>query len=785
MKNIAMQYSLMRKTMLALAVGTACCATVQADTTQNHTEAPAELATAEVSATAPVQTKANTQQSQRLSATELQQQQAQNIADAVRFVPGVTTTDMGRFGSNGFNIRGLDGDRVAITVDGLSLGETLDPPTYVAYEFFRSARGGVDIDALKQIEIIRGADAIAAGSGALGGAVLFVTKDPADYLAPAGDDTHLGVSAGFSGQNDETSVSATVANRSGKLESLLVYTRRDGSETDTAKSGEDISGAGRTIADPLDYSSDNILAKLQYQLSASQRLGWIGEYFKQQTELDNRSRLDSTYLLRLGDDEIERKRFGLQYEWLAAKAWADNVNATADYQSNYSHGVTKMLTTSCAGEVNGEISPCLRSEDRDFYQRQLKLALALDKELFSDSIQQQWLYGVSAERRDVEYSAIDRRYIGQTDELASPPVVDPDQVPETTINAFSLYARDVIKFSQGWTLSLGGRYDSLKYSPEFDAQYADNTQTVGDVDFSAFTWQSNLSYQLTATQQVWLQAGRGFRAPTVAEMYAPTALISRTEQATGIVVDDLWSSVANPDLQAERSLNLEVGYRYQTDNLLLGIAVFNDSYSDMIDIVTRVQNPDVVYETCSRGECTVSQGNQYSTFDNIGEADVKGIELEAAWRISKAFSSRLAYSYNKGDKANGDPLRSINPASAVLGFRYDAANWQVTANITHSAAKKAEDAYDSTETAFEAKPYLTDSYTVVDLMASIDLTSQWQLRAGIYNLFDEEYYQWQRVRFVTNWVGSGVRGGVLPGGEGLQRYSEPGRYAKLAISYRF
>ena len=99
--------------------------------------------------------------------------------------------------------------------------------------------------------------------------------------------------------------------------------------------------------------------------------------------------------------------------------------------------------------------------------------------------------------------------------------------------------------------------------------------------------------------------------------------------------------------------------------------------------------------------------------------------------------------------------------------------------------KKAEDAYDSTESAFEAKPYLTDSYTVVDLMASIDLTSQWLLRAGIYNLFDEEYYQWQRVRFVTNWVGSGVRGGVLPDGTGLQRYSEPGRYAKLSVSYSF
>ncbi|MDP5142785.1 TonB-dependent hemoglobin/transferrin/lactoferrin family receptor [Rheinheimera baltica] len=767
----------MQYTLLALAISHAIALPLLAQTATPELEA--------VSVTAQSLQTANSKQTQQLSATELQQQQAQNIADVVRFVPGVTTTDMGRFGSNGFNIRGLDGDRVAITVDGLSLGETLDPPTFVAYEFFRSARGGVDIDALKQVEIIKGADAIAGGSGALAGAVLFVTKDPADYLAPQGDDRHLGLKAGFSGLNDETSFSTTLANRSGKLESLLVYTRREGEENQTAHAGENISGAGRTLADPLDYRSDNILAKLQYQLNDTQRLGWTGEYFSQHSELDNKSRLDSTYLSRHGDDDIERKRVGLQYEWLAAQTFADSVNAILDYQSNYTNGLTTMLTTGCSGASNGEVSPCLRSEDRDFKQQQLKLAVALDKELFGNIVQQQWLYGGSVEQRKVEYAAIDRRYIGQTDVLASPPVIDPDQVPETDVMAISLYARDVVKLAPRWTLSLGGRFDALKYRPQFDQQFSDYTQTVADVDFSAFTWQSNLTYQLDTAQQVWLQAGRGFRAPTVAEMYAPTSLVSRTEKASGLVVEGLLGSIANPDLKAERSLNLEAGYLYQTDTVLFGVSIFNDRYSDMIDTVVLLQNPDTVYESCFRGVCTESQGNQYTTMANTGEADVKGVELEAAWRISRAVSSRLALSYNDGETKDGEPLRSVNPASAVLGLRYDAANWDLTANITHNAAKKAKDAYNADDSEAATYPYLTDSYTVVDLMANYEISPQWHLSAGIYNLFDEEYYQWQRVRFVTNWVGSGVRGGVLPGGEGLQRYSEPGRYAKLAISYSF
>lgn len=771
-----------KRSLLALAISMALPAIAATADSQNN---PAELKAVEVKAEAISETKATAKQVEVITGKHLDEQQVQNIADAVRFIPGVTTTDMGRFGASGFNIRGLDGDRVAITVDGLSLGETLDPPTFVAYEFFRSARGGVDMDSLKQIEIVKGADAIAAGSGALGGAVLFVTKDPADYLNAEGDDTHIGLTAGFSGMNDETMFSGTVANRTGKLESMVVYTRRDGSETETGYSGEDIPGAGRTIADPLDYSSDNVLAKLQYQLNDAHRIGWTGEYFKQSSELDNQSRLDATYLSRKGDDKIERKRFGVQYEWLAAQPWADSVNSTLDFQSQYNSGLTTMLTTGCSGAVNGGVSPCLRSEDRDFKQEQLKLAVALDKELLSDNLRQQWGYGVSAEKRSVEYSAIDSRYIGQTSELASPPVIDPDQVPETDVTALSVFARDVINIGERWTLSVGGRYDTLKYNPELGPQFADASNTVGDVDFNAFTWQTNLTYQIAQSHQVWAQAGRGFRAPTVSEMYSPTSVTSRRVKGTTEPVE-LWSSVANPNLQAERSLNLEAGYRFATENVQLELSVFKNEYGNMIDTVTRIQNPDVVYESCnSSNVCTETQGNQYSTLDNIGEADVKGFEVAGTWKITQALSSRLAYAYSDGEKANGDPLRSVNPASAVLGFRYQGDNWNVMANVTHSAAKKAKDAVDSTESAFEAKPYLTDSYTVFDLMGTLDLTEQWQLRAGIYNLFDEEYYQWQRVRFVTNSVGSGVRGGVLPDGTGLQRYSEPGRYAKVSISYSF
>ena len=56
------------------------------------------------------------------------------------------------------------------------------------------------------------------------------------------------------------------------------------------------------------------------------------------------------------------------------------------------------------------------------------------------------------------------------------------------------------------------------------------------------------------------------------------------------------------------------------------------------------------------------------------------------------------------------------------------------------------------------------------------------LRAGITNLSDEEYSLWQAVRLVREGNG-GFFGGVS--GDGIKRYSEPGREASLSVNYTF
>src|SRR3546814_16881349 len=110
-----------------------------------------------------------------------------------------------------------------MTIDGLSMSEGLE--TARSYEFFRAGRGGVDIDTLKRVEIVKGADSITAGSGALGGAVVFTTKDPYDYLAADGNDTHVDMKIGYTGYNQQLLSSLRFANRTRLAEHMLVHTR--------------------------------------------------------------------------------------------------------------------------------------------------------------------------------------------------------------------------------------------------------------------------------------------------------------------------------------------------------------------------------------------------------------------------------------------------------------------------------------------------------------------------------------------------------------------------------
>ena len=717
----------------------------------------------------------------QLSSKDIETQQISNLSDLVRMVPGVNLTDIGRFGSSGFNIRGVEGDRVKIAVDGLALGETMDPDSHAPYEFFRSGLGGIDPDALKQVTILKGADAISAGSGALGGAVLFQTKDPADFLSASGDDGALKLKSQYSGNNSEWLQSLTAAARTGRLESLLVLTRRDAEESKSYDSHSSVTGPGSTSADPQSAQSQNLLLKLQYSLLPDHKIGYSLDSYQSDSTLQNLSRQDQTYLSRLGLDDSERDKHSLQYEYLAGLPWFDSMQLKYDHQNSRNHGLTRMTVTATCPQ---NISPCIREEDRDFRQKLTQWTAAFDKELSNDQLLQQWTYGLQAQNKTVSSVAIDRRYVGQTSTLATTEV-DPAFVPVTDIRTRSVYARNQLSLTDtAWSLGLGARYDQLDYNPQLSATYQDKTGSVKAVDFGSASYQAQLHYQLDERSRLSLQAGRGFRAPTTEDMYLQTSTTTLQEAVSGNTVT-LPTAQSNPALKPEHSLNLELAYQLTLENSAHQISLFRDKYSDMIQSGQFTLNPSTVYQSCVRGVCSKQNGAVYSMPVNIDAAVVKGVELEGHWQADANWRLNWAATYQQGEEQNGEPLLSVMPWSAVLGIGYQLNDdVRLLLNNRYQAAKQASDAwsYNSSGAQSAATPFLSNSALISDLALQWQLHDQLALTAGVFNLLDKEYYRWERLQYVTQSVGA-VRGGVS--GDGIRRYLESGRYGKISLTLSF
>lgn len=109
---------------------------------------------------------------------EIERRNARSLKDLVRYEPGLSVRNEGaRFGLAGLSIRGLDGNRVAMEVDGTPVADA-----FAIGSFSNAGRAAVDLDILKPVEIVRGPASALHGSDALAGIVGFVTQEPLDLL---------------------------------------------------------------------------------------------------------------------------------------------------------------------------------------------------------------------------------------------------------------------------------------------------------------------------------------------------------------------------------------------------------------------------------------------------------------------------------------------------------------------------------------------------------------------------------------------------------------------------
>lgn len=750
----------------------------------------------------------------------LDKQMVSDESDLVRYDPGISVVEGGRSGSNGFTIRGVDKDRVAINVDGLAQAESRSSEAFQelfgAYGNFNANRNTSEPENFSEVTLTKGADSLKSGSGALGGAVNYKTKSARDYVSEE-KPYHLGIKGGYIGRNSQKFSSITAAGTWLGLDALMVYTRRFGKETKNNSDAADTKitdsdkqswspnagstnygsrGVARSKPDPQDWVNKSTLFKLGYNFNDKNRIGWIYEDSRTDrttTELSNmwaanwkgealgdtRSRQDISY----------RKRIGFEYKNQLDKGPWDSLNLRYDRQTiDMSTWTWDLPTDYASNGVNSDVYHMFRN----IRQKTIQYGADAEKQIdFSKSV---WAmqYGLGGSQndngnRDHSYwvRLYDPKYqTSNNQELTM-------LVESSSKNRFA-YWNNTFQFgdSSQYRLNAGLRYDNssskAKDNPNYTPAIRGQIPYLGsERKHSGFSYGLGLDWKFTPHLNLLAKYSTGFRAPTSDETWL---LFPHPD----------FYLKANPNLKAETAKNFELGLAGSGKAGNFKLSGFQTRYRNFIELTymgVSSDNPNRPnYAPISDGTALVSSPVWQN--QNRSSAWVKGLEFNGTWNLDsiglpQGTHAGVNVSYIKGKAKQTNeqetPINALSPWSAVYNLGYDAPSkrWGINAYLTHTAAKKPSDTVHSSDDLNNPWPFAKHSkaYTLFDLTGYVNLGKYFTVRAGAYNIGNKKYYTWESLRSIrefgtVNRVDNKTHAGI-------ERFTSPGRSYNFTLEAKF
>ena len=663
-----------------------------------------------------------------IDSDRIEQELARDIADLVRFEPGVTVSGTGsRYGLSGFNIRGIGGNRVLTLVDGVRVAEE-----FSFGPFLSSRRDFVDIDSLASAEIARGPISSLWGSDALGGVVSFNTLSPSQLL---GDDTfYSGYKVGYSSADTSTVGTVTIAGQQDAVSSLLVATLRSGHETKNNASAGPEFGSDRTAPDPQDTKSLNVTAKVNWDIADNQRIGVGLDSFKNETDtqiLSDYGTFSRGTLVnsRTAEDERERTRVTLRYEYTdIGFPLLESLILTAYWQDSESF---QDLTESRTPPPY--IADQTRKRISTFQQEIVGSTAQFSSVLLTPNTSHTLTYGLDY----YETSSESVRDGGTKDALGNPvfefsPLPTRD-FPNTDVENIAVFIQDEIELFDGkLLLSPGARYDRNKATTAPDSLYLEGNPGVAmpiDYDESELTLKFGALIQMTDSLSAFGRYSEGFRAPPFDDVN-----LGFTNYLGG------YKTISAPDLTSETSEGFEVGLRFLSEYAEISVAAFSTDYDNFIASAGSGHCPTAYREF---GCIDPVDGFLVFQSENISKVSIDGVELRFLMDMGVMgldnFGVRGAIAYADGEDADtGEPLDTIQPLTAVLGVSYDSENGKWGGQLIWTGVR----AKDSSDISAGSTLMETSGYGLLDLFASYRLTQSLSANVGVYNMLDKTYVKW-------------------------------------------
>lgn len=640
---------------------------------------------------------------------EMDLQQAGTLEDIVKYLPGTDVKDGPRRIAERPNIRGLDGSRVLVTLDGARLN-------------FDSGHKGqlfLEPDYLKRVEVVRGAGSSLYGSSALGGVMAMITISPDDYL---GEDDLVGfkVKGGFKGGEQEWMWQPTVFGRFGregtgkKVEYLLSYTGRD---ADNLRIGN---GNGSLIE------------------SAEQIASGLAKVVAKPTKHD----IASFSALIFNNDQTVPANAAVNSatETPATSTLVDRNTRQATYTLKYDHtDPGELLNFS----FTSYLTTMDLSEDRVFQANQLD-ENGFDTWGIDARHTMTFRPGPAVLRVTTGFEFHRDTQAAESTRTAGSSVVF---FPAATADHVAPYVQGEFSFYDDlFVLIPGVRY--TKYSMS-----ADNGQSV-----ETSNWSPKVGALIKLDDEIGLEKGdywimegsygHAFRAPTFAELFIGGSHF--TTQSGIFRTNGIFRP--NPALKPETGKSWEVGTRFKWQGLKAKFTYFENDLKDFISTIVTATGPVFSFPP-PRLTLTLDFQSR-----NVSTAAIRGFEAETSYEFLEHWRVWGNWTKIRGDElieqANGttteSPIASIPADRLVLGFDYFHEKLGLTAGVrTRTIFKKDRVplTIDSTTPAGRDAVRRNLGYNVWDFAASwrpeSSLYPKWlkgvQVDAGIDN-FTNKYY---------------------------------------------
>ncbi len=663
---------------------------------------------------------------QLISSRRIAEINAQNTGDLLLNTGNVFVQKSQQGGSSPV-IRGFEASRVLLVVDGIRMNNAIYRSGHLQNVIT------VDQNMLERVEVLYGPGSTLYGSDALGGVVLFRTKQPrlsaTDHLAASGS-----ALVRYSSANNERTGHADASIGGRRLAWLQSYNYSDFGHLRMGDNYPDkypdfsrrsryvtrINGIDSVVANPDDriqkfsgYQQWDITQKLLYRPNERVTHGINLQY----SNSSNVPRYDRLQDIRNGTLRFAEWYYGPQLRELAAYefnlerlGFLDRIRAIASYQ---------------------HIEESRHQRDYRRYDRLDNRMEDLDVWALNLDGQKHWgnhelTLGADLQLNDLESTGIRRN----TNTGAETKLDSRYPNGDNDMNYFGVYAQHLFKFGNGrWVLNDGLRLQATSLrSTIADNSFFNFPFTTIEQETKAATGNIGLIYLGADSLRVHGSVASGFRAPNIDDM----ARIFESNTASRQLI------LPNPDLKPEYTYTFDLGASYYLGSRVrLEASLFYTFFRNAIALAPYRYNgqDSILYN----GVMSAAFANR-----NVNKAHLYGANAQVSVDFSRQLQlfSTINYTYGRLNpgKVNEVPLDHIPPVFGRTALTFTNKRLTAEAYALYNGWKKIRDYNPSGEdNAQYATPEGTPSWWTLNIKASLRLHPLFTLQAGVENLLDRNY----------------------------------------------